>query len=76
MSLDDCVQLGDEKCRGDCSSFTASCENCAPRPGQSQSQAEENQQVTTYFGSPVDAGIWPPNPFRPRPADAPAVALA
>lgn len=57
-SVDDCLQLGDEECQNNCGSVTAACSACSQRLKQDRAQI-------TYFGSPVQSSVWPPDPFRP-----------
>lgn len=71
-SVDECLPLGDEECTGNCKFITATCASCARKASTSSQQAQtplqEESEVVTYFGSPVESGVWPPDPFRPRPA--------
>jgi hypothetical protein len=70
--VDECLPLGDEECTGNCKFITATCASCARKASissqQSQTPLQEESEVVTYFGSPVESGVWPPDPFRPRPA--------
>lgn len=64
-TVDDCLPLGNEECMGNCSDVTALCISCSQKAYLEGLKAAE--PTSTYYGSPIDEGIWPPDPFRPRP---------
>lgn len=60
-TVDECLPLGDEECEGNCTTVTSFCAACSKKhDGQRQYDGE-----VMFFGSPVEAGSWPPDPFFP-----------